>query len=302
MWLRLNNRAGRLTPELVAQMLKAFRVIRESYSETILSNLIATGRIDDVLERAFSEQLLNTAFAPVRERMQKGVRDSFVSFAKDLPKKQGTIGVTFDVLSPDVISAMKELDTKVIQTLKDDVRETVRQRMVVGIQAQETPRKIAKDLRNVIGLAPNQELAVRNFESALRGDGNPLGYKLRDKRFDKTIAKGDLSEDQIQKMTDAYRKRFIAHNASTNARTMALDAQKQGQKLSWQQAIDSGIVDGDRLRKTWVGVKDDRERPEHLAMEGETVPFDQPFSNGEDVPGESTFNCRCITKVFVSRA
>jgi hypothetical protein len=31
------------------------------------------------------------------------------------------------------------------------------------------------------------------------------------------------------------------------------------------------------------------------------VPFDDTYSNGEMVPGESTYNCRCVSIVFVAR-
>lgn len=43
--------------------------------------------------------------------------------------------------------------------------------------------------------------------------------------------------------------------------------------------------------KTWSGVLDDRERDEHVAMEGETVSIDSTFSNGLQYPSEP--NCRC---------
>jgi len=32
------------------------------------------------------------------------------------------------------------------------------------------------------------------------------------------------------------------------------------------------------------------------------VPFGSTYSNGEDVPGESTYGCRCVSRVFVARA
>lgn len=50
---------------------------------------------------------------------------------------------------------------------------------------------------------------------------------------------------------------------------------------------------GDRsFTKTWSGVLDDRERDEHVAMEGETVGIDEEFSNGLQYPSEP--NCRCV--------
>lgn len=52
---------------------------------------------------------------------------------------------------------------------------------------------------------------------------------------------------------------------------------------------DTGRV----FTKTWSGSLDDRERDEHVAMEGETVPIDETFSNGLMYPSEP--NCRCTT-------
>jgi SPP1 gp7 family putative phage head morphogenesis protein len=43
--------------------------------------------------------------------------------------------------------------------------------------------------------------------------------------------------------------------------------------------------------KQWSGVLDDKERDEHVAMEGETVGIDEEFSNGLQYPSEP--NCRC---------
>lgn len=48
---------------------------------------------------------------------------------------------------------------------------------------------------------------------------------------------------------------------------------------------------GRTFTKTWSGVLDDRERDEHVELEGETVAVDEVFSNGLDFPSEP--NCRC---------
>ena len=56
--------------------------------------------------------------------------------------------------------------------------------------------------------------------------------------------------------------------------------------------------------KRWV--TGDNPRPEHAAMNGETVPIDEPFSNGCDWPGdengdpETTCNCNCSTTVIIT--
>ncbi len=53
-----------------------------------------------------------------------------------------------------------------------------------------------------------------------------------------------------------------------------------------------GRETGRKFTKTWSGALDDRERDEHVAIEGETVGIDEVFSNGLQFPGEP--NCRCV--------
>jgi hypothetical protein len=297
-WQRANRRAATQQPEIQQAMLRAFQIIRESLSDAELERIVASGAIDQLFVRVLTEAVLDRAFIPLRQRIRQATERQVKFAAADLPgrgKVNGQISVSFDVLNPKVIEAVRALDTKVVQTLKSDVVDVVRAHVENGLRDGVNPRVVARELGQVIGLAPNQEAAVRNFRKLLEdGDPDALVRKLRDRRFDSTVRRGALGPEQIEKMTDAYRRRMIAFNAETNARTASLDSMRAGQRLSWQSAIDSGIVDGSRLVKRWSGVLDARERPEHVAMEGETVPFDQPFSNGEMTPGESTYNCRCI--------
>ena len=54
--------------------------------------------------------------------------------------------------------------------------------------------------------------------------------------------------------------------------------------------------EGVRPTKTWV--TGPNPRPEHSAMDGETVPIDEPFSNGEDWPGGLPgCNCSVATSI-----
>ena len=52
-----------------------------------------------------------------------------------------------------------------------------------------------------------------------------------------------------------------------------------------------GKAAGVQYMKTWSGILDDRERDEHVDLEGETVKIDDTFSNDLDYPSEP--NCRC---------
>lgn len=302
-WMKANRRAQSFAPDIRSAILRAFEIIRESLTDSELEAIIASGRVDELFTRALTEAVLDRAFIPLRQRIRQSTERAFKYAVADLPKGgkvDGVVSVMFDHLNPDVITAVRDLDTKVITTLKADTRETVKAFVENGLRDGEGPRAIAREIRNVVGLAPSQEVYVRNLAVELEsGDyASAARRALLDKRFN--LAKLDSlsaaeKSKRIDTIVNAYRKSWIAQNAQVNAHTASLDAMKVGQKLSWQSAIDRGIVDGSRLTKRWSGVMDDRERPEHVEMQGETVPWNSFYSNGEDTPGDSTFNCRCVS-------
>ena len=64
---------------------------------------------------------------------------------------------------------------------------------------------------------------------------------------------------------------------------------------------------GSTVTKTWVTGRNPR--PSHLSMNGQTVPIDEPFSNGAMWPGDSRVlpasqvaNCNCTVEITVARA
>lgn len=279
LWLRVQRRANSLAPELQRELLTAYRVIGESLSDAELAHAIASGQIDAILDDA----LLDRSLIPLRQKLQLAVERGFKATVTELPKAgkvDGQVAVAFDRLNPKVIDAVRSLDSRVVNTLKEDVRDTVRAFVEDGLRNGDAPKSIARRLRSVVGLSPSQAENARKYEAKL-------------------LASGKYSAGRVEKMAATYRRKAIALNANTNARTATLDSLKLGQHLSWQDAIDAGIVDRDKLWKRWTTVGDDRVRDEHAAMNGEEVHFDAHYSNGELVPGESTFNCRCISRYFV---
>lgn len=327
-WLRVQRRVAVYEPRVAAALLRAFAVLRESIDARDLAALVATGNVEGAIRAALSDSVLDRAFAPFRAEIQSVTKSGFDYFARDLPhggRVAGAPAVLFDYLSPNVIAAVGAVNTKVMTTLKADVREVVRAHIEAGLRAGLNPRTTAQGLQSVIGLAPNQAKAVANFRAQLEaGDraaldralkrgvlndalggtaarqGHAGGAGLTPKQYatlDRTLGNRPLTPKQIDAMVDAYRKRTLAWNAETNARTATLDTFKASQRLAWDEGKAQGLFEGLTLFKRWSGVLDDRERPEHVAMEGEVAPIDSPYSNGEMNPGESTYNCRCLSIV-----
>ncbi len=286
-----------MNPDVSAAILRAFSVIRDSLNDAQLVRLIQLGQLDRLVSDVLSQAMMDTAMQPVRDVMRRGIAKAVPYFARDIPKppRLSNVSVAFNVLNPRVIDAVRALETKVITGLEQTARDVVVAYVENGLRNGDGPRVIARSLRSVIGLGPTQLQEVENYRQKLLAGQSVAGYTLRDKRL------STKTPEQIERAVTAYTKRRIAQNAETVARTAALDAQKMAQRMSWMDAAEKGIVDMSKLRKRWMGVLDERERPLHLQAQGETAGFDEPFpTTHEVVPGESTYNCRCIAQYFVA--
>lgn len=303
-------------------------MIRESLTERELRVAVNNGSVEGLIRELLDDKQLDPAFRSLRNHLDRVAVDTATLEAGNLPAR---FGIGFNQHSPALATAVHTMSGRVIDTLKKEIRDTVRQVMVEGMTAGQNPRVIAKALRQTIGLAPNQARNVDTFEALLRaGDRKALQRQLAKNQLkntagqtltrrghaggqglpsrmlgmlDRKLGKEALTEGEIKAAVDAYRKRQLAWNVETNARTMSLNAQRVAQRGAWADAIERGVVDRDRLRRAWVTVGDSRVREEHtdLARENTDVPYDQPYSNGDWYPGESSWNCRCGERYFLAR-
>lgn len=279
LWFQVQRRAAGLSPDLARDLLRAYEIIRESLSDAEMARLIASGQIDQIVDDA----LLDRAFGPFREKVIDAIEAGFKANTRNLPQRE--LGrVAFDVLNPRVIDAVRTLDSRVMNTLKEDVRDVVRAHAENALREGQAPKSIVADIRPLVGLTPEQ-------------------FRHRNAYRDKLLAlvKKPLTDQQVERKVAAYERRIVGNNARTTARTVALDSQKLGQRLSWDDAIRKGIVNPVDMVERWVTVGDDRVRPEHVAMNGEEKPYNGTYSNGDTIPGEGEFNCRCISRVIIKR-
>lgn len=309
---RAQRRASALWPDLLRAVLQAFQALRESLNEAEMSRLIDSGQLDRLIDEVFSAETVDRSTIPLRTQIRRATEQSFRFHTADLPKGgkvEGTIAVMFDTLSPKVIEAIRSIEIQIGKTYTDSTKEVVRAFVENGLRDGWGPRKVAKGIREVVGLAPNQQQDVWRYREKLQHahEGGEITNTLRDKRFDATVRKAQetgqaIPASKVEKMVAAYSDARKAQHAETIARTAALQANKQAQRLSWEAAVEAGVVDRDKLHRVWVGVMDERERDSHREMEGDTVALDEPHRNGQMVPGEGEYNCRCIDRFVVASA
>lgn len=326
---RLRLRAARLQPDLQRRLLKAWELLRASLTEGDLTRAIRTGSVEQLINDLLSDSTMDDAMVTVRRYIQRQIIEASDQWTVNIPDPARP--PMFNPFTPRVVEAIRALDTRVMDGLKEEVRATVRQALIAGVEAGQNPRTTARAIRSVIGLSPRHETAVESFRRLLesgdraalrrvlgRGEirlpdgsstyrsGHAGGFGLGSRELaylERQLGRGPIPPEKIARMVEAYRKRMLALNTETNARTIAMDAQRLAQRNAWESAIAQGTVDRNRILRSWIATRgpdgDGRNRPEHLELHGARVGFDERYPNGQLIPGETDYNCRCLERIVL---
>lgn len=124
------------------------------------------------------------------------------------------------------------------------------------------------------------------------------------KQINSSILQGIIQGEPIDKM--ASRILPVVDNNETasvrTARTLTTQCENKGRLDRMENLSEQGL----KLQKTWVATDDGRTRDSHLELDGETVPYDEPFPNELMYPGDpdgdpsEVYNCRCtmVTEII----
>lgn len=109
------------------------------------------------------------------------------------------------------------------------------------------------------------------------------------------------TEDALKSTPEGVFENAEKNRAETAGRAFA------GAVLAWStlEACRQNEQQGDRIMKTWV-VTSSNPRSSHAALNGETIPYGERFSNGAQWPGdidalgvEEVANCQCILEITI---
>lgn len=275
---------------------KAFESLKEQTHDMIynVANGVAPFDID-----AFRAKL-HVALEPLTDYFLKGMAQGVKA---DRPK---TIDARFDLLQPAIFGHLDGSRTQLIVNLTEEQRNNITKLVTEGLAAGHAPARIARNLRPSIGLTDKQIQFVQNYKNDLAlNSSKALARELRDKRYDKTVAKAvksgvPLKNDQINRMVDAYGRKFLAFRSNTIARDQSLAAVNLGHVSTIKElASKHGLM----VEKTWKATKDNRTREAHRDLDGHVVTgVDTPFNSelgpirypyDPDATAANTIQCRC---------
>ena len=241
---------------------------------------------------------------------------SVISSAKKINDKDLTQGsLQFDQTSANgrLASEVDKFKSELNESQRRLVYEVVSQGKADGLSS----RLIAQKLADAIGVTEQQFQAIENYRRLLeKGSSQALDRELRDGRFDGVVERSiknnkPLTQEQIDRMVAAYRRRYIRYRADTMTRTEVKRVVEAGRDEAANQMLDkAGLQPGDMI-KEWRSRRDDRVRytHTHASLDGQKVRQDQYFLSVSGAklmyPGDSSaplseiINCRCRTLRYI---
>lgn len=256
----------------------------------------------------------------LNERDLDGVTES----VREAFKAGGSVEGGVSMQSESAKRFIDERSSELVTAVTEGQREAIREALEAGQVLEQNPRETALDIAGrvgksgrreggIVGLNGQQANAVSNAKENLRS-GDPdrmrmyLNNKRRDRRYDHIVNKAikaekPVNKDDLETITTRYQDRLLQTRGETIARTESLEATSAGRMESITQQKVSGELGDVEVIKEWVHGGGGNSRDQHLAMDGEQVPQDEPFilpdgtrmeyPGDSSAPAEHTVNCRC---------
>lgn len=267
-----------------------------------LEDLIKAVRNNDVYA-------INRQYAPETIQLQlivfkHALTTAYVATGATIASQATQSTVYFNGVNPRLTAIVNNwsntLITNETQATIQTIGRTLGQAALDGVNPIESARRI----RNNIGLTPQQQQAIANYERALREGKSPTSYRLRDKRFDGK--KTALTEDDIIKRVERYTEKQLKFRSEMIARTESLRMVNMANQHIYENAIEEGTIRPDEYRKYWVATQDSKTRDAHRTLpsmnkEGRAInePFKSTLGNimyphDPLATAKNTINCRCV--------
>ena len=337
--------ARKLEPRLARAILQALQEQGDTLNLAAIEEALRAGRPDQVLAMISADKLdaaMGVTQSALQDAVFTVGAEAAAGLLRQ-PVLRGT-AFRFNNLNPRLISWLQTYSLNLIREMTNSTREGVRTVLTAGMAEGAGPRDVARDVKQVVGLTDRQAQAVVNFRRSLESfherrsaaawglgnkidrapggaqvfkpddDGTPMDgideRRLRDFRYDQMLRRAmqqgkPLSQAQIDKMVDAYRRKYLKHRAETIARTEALRTTNVGVQDAWRQAIEQGKVSEELVRRKWVVASDERLCEFCAPIPGLNpklgVPFQQPFETpkGPTMLPPLHPNCRCTVFIRV---
>lgn len=271
---RLSKLSKQMSKAVQMDIFHGLKTFRKKVSAESMMEAFKTGSYGHVLQFIPWEDLPK-ALSKVLGGLDKTWNQS-AEFSKEHLPAPMRKDLRFDTSNPFLKRFIDQRTGALIFDVQKNTQEIVQRAVQRSFTQALSPRRVAEQIRDSIGLDPRREQALANYQNGL-------------------YAKGEQTETRIDELVNQYGERLLDQRAMTIARTETRMATNQGQLSVWQQAANQGLIDGKKAGKTWIvdGNPCDICEP----MDGVTVPLDGFWTLDDgtvaEVPTDSHPNCFC---------
>lgn len=261
------NLGDQLEPQLRAATIAALSQLSDAIDETALSRAMAN-RDPRAMLAAIRWDQIDAALQPLAKQVVDAYHQAAVATGTELGDAVGTLGFRFDATSPTAAAWGYQKSADLVTSIGNETRSAIQNAVGRALDADLSRHDATMAIRSVVGLNDVQAGAVDRLRAELIGDGTP--------------------SDAIQRATDRYAARLLNQRAHLIARTEIQTAVHAGQRESWNQAADQGLLDRKSTKRVWIANNDACDECDDY--NGETIDFDDEFEDG-DPPLHPA--CRC---------
>ena len=267
-WESVRRISDKYLPRWIRTLLDGFEKARAGTSMRALIRLLEGEEFDKVVDEIDWIHIDGPQAEGVRAALPVLIRDVMESTAQEAAsvlsrRPQIAVVGAFDVVNPRVTEWVREQAGARITEITEIHRQTIRGIIDRGLAERMSPGQLARSIRDSIGLHSRQVRALENRRARMIADGK--------------------SAEQIDRVTEKYRKQLLRRRAEMIARTEIIQAETQGQLELWRQQVEAGILERNTF-KEWVVTPDDSNCDACADMDGEKVPLDADFVGAEEGP------------------
>jgi len=186
-------------------------------------------------------------------------------------------------VNPRIVQWVQNHSGELIVEITQGTRQAIRQVLTTGIEAGNNPRVIARTIRPLIGLTDRQTLALTRYRERLEKRGEP----------------------GIDRKVTRMAVKALNRRAETIARTEAMVATNESQRLVFETAVQEGKLPSTTKKQWLTAIKErsaDSPCPICRPMHKQTVAMGDFFTTGDNRQIQRPPvhpNCFCVLRLVL---
>ncbi len=249
---RILRIADQLQPEIQRTFLDAVAAAKRSIPIGELSDFFDEGNIKGALEAA-GINLTAAELQPITDAILQTTLKTAELAAIDL-------NLEFALVNERAVRFATEEAAKLVTSVSSETEKAIRDIVVRGQREGLNARSQAQHIRRIVGNTDRDARAIDRFY---------VGLLDRETSTTRLARAGELA--------DRMSARLLRRRAENIARTETIRAANMGTQLSWQTAMDEGLLPRSS-QKVWIATADSRTCPICAVLHDQVIAVNEPFS------------------------